>query len=190
VLDRTPDCVSHLILCGAYDRQNDFAAWGGVNVDTYSALARSNWRMASLALIEIMLGSSFDAVSQQWYFRLLQESVTPEMAARMFKLWWDAGVRDLLHKVRVPTLVVHYRNDRAIPFEAGRELAVGIPGARLVPLEGDAHLFYFGDTRPLRRAIAEFLGDPIEELDQPSADSAKSPSAPKAAQCVFRKEGE
>ena len=47
-----------------------------------------------------------------------------------------------------------------IPFEAGRELAAGIPGARFVPLEGDAHIFYFGDTRPLRRAIAEFLAIP------------------------------
>ena len=84
-------------------------------------------------------------------------------------------VRDLLPKVSVPTLVVHYRNDRMIPFEAGRELAAGIPGARFVPLEGDAHLFYFGDTRPLRRAIAEFLGDPIEEVGRPSSDSAKVP---------------
>ena len=77
-----------------------------------------------------------------------------------------------------------------MPFEAGRELAAGIPGARFVPLEGDAHLFYFGDTRPLRRAIAEFLGDPIEEAGRPPFDSAKVPSAPEAAQGVFRKEGE
>jgi hypothetical protein len=89
----------------------------------------------------------------------------------------------------VPTLVVHYRNDRFIPFEAGRELAAGIPGARFVPLEGDAHLFFFGDTKPLMRAIAEFLGDPIEEAGEPRPDAAKSPAAPEV-QGVFRKEGE
>src|SRR5262249_23007006 len=66
----------------------------------------------------------------------------------------------------------------------------GIPGARFVPLEGDAHLFYFGDTRPLRLAIAEFLGDPIEELVQSPLDSVKLRSAPKSAQGVFRREGE
>ena len=59
----------------------------------------------------------------------------------------EHGRARLAPKVSVPTLVVHYRNDRFIPFEAGRELAAGIPGARFVPLEGDAHLFYFGDTR-------------------------------------------
>jgi hypothetical protein len=57
-------------------------------------------------------------------------------------------------------------------------------------LEGDAHLFFFNDTRSLRRAIAEFLGDPIEEAGQPHTDAAKSPSAPDTPQGVFRKEGE
>jgi hypothetical protein len=90
----------------------------------------------------------------------------------------------------VPTLVAHYRDNRAIPFEAGRELAAGIPGARFVPLEGDAHAFYFGDTRPLLRAVAEFLGDPIEGDRRPPVDSAKSQSASEPQGGVFRREGE
>jgi hypothetical protein len=57
-------------------------------------------------------------------------------------------------------------------------------------LEGDAHLVFFNDTRPLLRAIAEFLGDPIEGAEQPSPDSAKIPSAPETAQGLFRREGE
>jgi hypothetical protein len=77
-----------------------------------------------------------------------------------------------------------------IPFEGGRELAAGVTGARLVPLEGDPHLFFFGDTRPLRSAIAEFLGDPVDEAERPSTDAAKVPSVPAAAQGVFSKEGE
>jgi hypothetical protein len=140
-------------------------------------------------MAETLLGNSFDAASQQFFLRTRQEGVTPEMVLQLFTLWWNMDVRDSLPKVSVPTLVVHYRNDRLIPFEAGRELAAGIPGARFVPLEGDAHLFYFGDTRPLLRAIAEFLGDPIEEMGQPRSDSAKFP-APETAQGIFRKEGE
>ena len=86
--------------------------------------------------------------------------------------------------------MVHYSDDQAIPFERGREIAAAIPGARFVPLEGDAHFFFFGDTRPLRRAIAEFLGDPIEEVGLPHPDSTKFPSAPEAAEGVFLREGE
>jgi hypothetical protein len=99
-------------------------------------------------------------------------------------------MRELLPKISLPTLVVHYRNNGSIPFEAGREMAAGIPGARFVPLEGDTHILYFGDTRPLRRAIAEFLGDPIEDGAPPPSDSSKVPSASEAVQGVFRREGE
>jgi len=48
-------------------------------------------------------------------------------------------VSELLPKVTVPTLVMHKRDDQVQPFEAGRELAVGIPGARFVALPGQNH---------------------------------------------------
>jgi pimeloyl-ACP methyl ester carboxylesterase len=186
-----PDHVSRLILSNAQARWHfDPASWGDVSLDAYRALVLSNSRMASLAMAERALGSSFYTSSRQWFFRFRQEAMAPEMATQVFALWWDTDVRDLLPKVGVPTLVVHYRSDRSIPFEAGRELAAGIPSARFVPLEGDAHLFFFNDTRPQLRAVAEFLGDPVEEFDQPPPDSAKSLAATEALQGVFRKEGE
>jgi pimeloyl-ACP methyl ester carboxylesterase len=187
-----PDRVSHLILCNAQARWHGAPGYlGGASEETFWALVRSNWRMAQLSLAEIMLGSVFDAPALQWYLRMQQEGVTPEVIHQLGVAHvYNMDVRDLLPRVRVPTLVVHYRNDRAIPFEAGRELAAGIPGARFVPLEGDAHYFYFSDTRPLRGAIAEFLGDPIEEAGRPAPGSGKFQPASEAAQGVFLKEGE
>jgi pimeloyl-ACP methyl ester carboxylesterase len=188
---KSPDGVSRLILSNAQARWHGVPAWGGAGQETFRALLLSNQRMFSLSLTETMLGSSLDAASQQWLIRRVQEGTTPEILEQLIVAQlFNMDVRDLLPKVRVPTLVVHYRNDRAIPFEAGRELAAGIPGARFVPLEGDAHYFYFGDTQPLRRAIAEFLGDPIEEVRQPHPDSSKFSSAPEAVPGIFSKEGE
>jgi TAP-like protein len=146
--------------------------------------------MYSLAFAEANLGSMFDASSLRWLRRICQEAVTPEMIEQTVAQAHNRDVRDLLPRVSVPTLVVHYRDDRLAPFEAGRELAAGIRGARFVPLEGDAHCFMFNDTRPLRRTIAEFLGDPVEDAGEPSPDSSKLPSAPEATRGVFRKEGE
>ena len=40
----------------------------------------------------------------------------------------------------MPTLVVHSRHDAAVPFEAGSELAAGIPGAKLVVLDSANHI--------------------------------------------------
>ncbi len=113
---RSPDRVSQLILCGAHDRSLSRA---GAITDTYRGLVLLNWRMASLAMVETMLGGSFDAASLQWYFRLLREGVTPEIFAQLITFWWNMDVRDLLLNVNVPKLVVHYRKDRYIPFEAG-----------------------------------------------------------------------
>ena len=44
-------------------------------------------------------------------------------------------VSALLPRVGAPTLVLHSRRDAAVPFDAGRELAAGIPGAKLVVLD-------------------------------------------------------
>ena len=35
---------------------------------------------------------------------------------------------------------MHVRDDRRVPIAAGRELAAGIPGARLVTLPGKNHI--------------------------------------------------
>jgi pimeloyl-ACP methyl ester carboxylesterase len=187
-----PDRVSHLILSNAQARWHGAPAyWGGVSREAFHAMMLSNWRMGAMAAAEGMLGREFDPSVLQWYLRVWGEGVTSEMINQVVDAHvYNMDVQDLLPKVRVPTLVVHYRNDRLIPFEAGRELAAGIPGARFVPLDGDAHVFFFNDTRPLLRAIAEFLGDPIEEVGRSGPDPAKSPSTHGAAQGIFRKEGE
>jgi hypothetical protein len=50
-----------------------------------------------------------------------------------------------------------------------------IPKARFVPLDGNIHIPFFGDSDSILRAIAEFLGDPVEAAQtrpshQPSAE--------------------
>jgi pimeloyl-ACP methyl ester carboxylesterase len=52
----------------------------------------------------------------------------------------QVDISDLLPQVRVPTLVLHARNDAAVPFDEGRRLAAGIPGARFVALESRSHV--------------------------------------------------
>jgi pimeloyl-ACP methyl ester carboxylesterase len=54
--------------------------------------------------------------------------------------------------VSAPTLVLHTREDARVPFEAGRRMAAGIPGARFVALQGRNHLFL--ESEP---AFGQFL---------------------------------
>ena len=57
----------------------------------------------------------------------------------------DIDVSELLPRVTVPTLVLHCRNEAVVPFEEGRRIAAGIPGARFVALEGHNHLVLESD---------------------------------------------
>jgi class 3 adenylate cyclase/pimeloyl-ACP methyl ester carboxylesterase len=83
------------------------------------------------------------------------------MSPRMALLSWQAvltqiDVRDILGNVRVPTLVLH-RRDEAVPVEYGRELAAKIPGARLVELDGVDHWPGAGDIKSITGEVEEFL---------------------------------
>jgi pimeloyl-ACP methyl ester carboxylesterase len=91
---------------------------------------------------------------------LQRVSTSPENAARLMKVLSEIDVTELLPQVRVPALVLHCRDDAAIPFDEGRRLAAGIRGARFVPLEGSNHLPLPGEPawERLIREIERFLG--------------------------------
>lgn len=79
-------------------------------------------------------------------------TVSPEVAARIVTATNDTDVTALLPRVRVPTLVMHARDDARVPFDAGRRMAAGIPGTRLVTLPGRNHLVPSRDGTGLRPA--------------------------------------
>jgi pimeloyl-ACP methyl ester carboxylesterase len=72
----------------------------------------------------------------------------------------DIDITDLLAKVTAKTLVMHVRGDLVNPFEAGRALAAGIPGARFVAFQGQNHLFLEKEQASQRffEEIKLFLG--------------------------------
>ena len=57
----------------------------------------------------------------------------------------------------MPTLVLHRADDRVVPAANGRQLAAGIPGARLVMLDGADHYLFSGEATPTLVAIEEFV---------------------------------
>jgi pimeloyl-ACP methyl ester carboxylesterase len=95
-----------------------------------------------------------------WFNELQRRATSPDCAARYFQVTNDIDVSDLLSKVRTPTLVLHLREDAAIPFSQGHEIAAGILGARFVPLRGRNHmpLEQDPDTPGILEEIRLFLG--------------------------------
>ena len=76
----------------------------------------------------------------RWFTDLQRITTSPENAARLREAVDEIDITDLLPLVKVPTLVLHCRNDAVQPFDEGRRLAAGIPGARFIALEGQNHV--------------------------------------------------
>jgi pimeloyl-ACP methyl ester carboxylesterase/DNA-binding CsgD family transcriptional regulator len=122
-------------------------------------MIRAHWGLGSDVLADIFLADA-DGQVKSHFSRIQREAAPAGLAADLLAQCYETRIDDLLSRVAVPTLVLHRRDDRAIPYRLGRELAAGIPGARLVSLPGRSHLPYAGDAAPVLRAILEFLGEP------------------------------
>jgi DNA-binding CsgD family transcriptional regulator len=124
--------------------------------DSIAAAVRSHWGLGSRLLADIFLGDT-NSVEQQRVARYQREATSPETAAVLLELTYRTNVQSQLDRVRAPTLVVHRRGDRAIPYQLGRELAAGIPTATLIPLDGNAHFPWAGDWSSVARALRSVL---------------------------------
>lgn len=76
-----------------------------------------------------------------------------------------------LEAIRVPTLIVHTKDDPLVSCEAAERAAGRIPGARLVRLETGGHLL-LGQTDVIQRELASFLSPRVEWVEDEEADSA------------------
>ena len=97
----------------------------------------------------------------RWMNELTRISISPQNAVRLQEALSNVDIRDRLPKVRVPTLVLHSRNDGRIPYRRGLELAHGIPNARLITLESNNHLLLEHEPEFSRfmEAIRAFLNE-------------------------------
>jgi len=65
--------------------------------------------------------------------------------------------RDMLHDIRVPTLVIVGRQDQGTPLAASEEIAAGIPGARLAIIEDCGHLSTIEQPQAVTALMRDWL---------------------------------
>jgi DNA-binding SARP family transcriptional activator/pimeloyl-ACP methyl ester carboxylesterase len=154
---RHPERVSHLILYGGYAK--GWRRRGDQHeIDTHEAmttLIREGWGKDNPAFRQLFTETFIPGASREqmaWFNNLQRETASPSNAGRLHKAFGDMDVSQLLDQVRVPTLVLHARNDAAVPFAQGKALASGIAGAHFIDLNSANHIL-LGDEP----AFAEFL---------------------------------
>ena len=162
------------MLYGAYA---DGAAIGSPQVrEAIITTVRSHWGLGSRLLADIFLGN-VDRAEQERFARYQRAATSAETAARMLELIYRTDVRAEVPLVQAPTLVVHRRSDRAIPYALGRELAAAIPDAVLVPLKGSAHFPWAGDVDSVVRALRSALDPDVTPAGPPEEPPAVMLSA-------------
>jgi pimeloyl-ACP methyl ester carboxylesterase/DNA-binding winged helix-turn-helix (wHTH) protein len=162
---RHPERVSQLVLYGGYARgrrrrgqQNEVD-----QADALVTLMRQGWGQENPVFRQIFTSLFIPrATAEQanWFNDLQRVTTSPENAVRIRRTLDEIDVVGLLPHVRVPTLVLHCRNDAVSPFEEGRRMAAGISGSRFVALEGNNHLILEHEpawTRLLDE-VTRFLG--------------------------------
>ena len=155
---RHAERVSHLILYGGFAIGRNKRARSAPEREEAAAmltLMRVGWGKENPAFRQLFTSQFMPGATKEqadWYNELQRITVSPEVAARFTEAVGETDVTALLPQVRVPTLVMHARDDARVPFDAGRRMAAAIPGAQFVTLEGCNHLFL--ETEP---AFGQFL---------------------------------
>lgn len=143
---RHPERVSHLILYGGYARGRWKLALSPQQreeTEMLLTLTKLGWGRSNPAFRQVFTSLFIpDATTEQmrWFNELQRMSTSPENAVKFLRAFYEIDVSHLASMVTAPTLVLHAREDGRIPFDAGRELAASIPGARFVTLEGKNHI--------------------------------------------------
>ena len=149
-----PERVERLVLYGSYPDGAEITAPGVA--DAILGAVRAHWGLGSRLLSDMFLGGAEPAEHER-FAQIQREAATAETAAALLGLVYRLDVTAHLPLVRSPALVVHRRDDRAVPFRLGREVAAAIPGATFIPLQGSAHFPWHGDVDSVVRACREAL---------------------------------
>ena len=99
-----------------------------------------------------------------WFLDMQRMTISAQNVVRLMRTLDQVDIAALLPDIRSPTLVLHARHDRRVPFEEGHRIAHSIPNAEFVPLESRNHVLLDGEAawRVFLREVRAFLGVPTD----------------------------
>jgi class 3 adenylate cyclase len=93
----------------------------------------------------------------EWWTRSIRRSASPVLMNILTGVRNRSDVRQILPTVKVPTLVMHRRGNKAFPVDLGRSIAEQVPTARFVELDGDDQFLFAGSQDDVLEEIEEFI---------------------------------
>ena len=152
-----PSRVSALVLYGSYARRTwapDYPyAQTAAERAVYTETLVTGWDWEADMR---MRNPTADVAMQRWWARRMRAGATPGTVRALMNMNDSVDVREVLPSVRVPTLVLHRRDDALFSADEAVYLAERIPGAELRILDGADH-FVAGDPEQLIAEIEPFV---------------------------------
>jgi pimeloyl-ACP methyl ester carboxylesterase len=155
-----PSRTSALVMHGSYARLTSAPDYPwGLTAEERSAFIDqgvSQWG-GPLGLDDRAPSMAHDERFRGWWARYLRLSASPAAFATLSRMNAQIDIRHVLPAIRVPTLILHSVQDRAMELGHSRYLANRIPGAKLIELGGPDHVPYLSDGDAVVDEIEEFL---------------------------------
>ena len=159
---RHPQNISHLVLFNT-SAYYDMVTTEPIR-DSMVSLYKNRFDFAMRGALNLMFPGASTAFTES-LIKMLVDNVTPDTYAQYWEKFSEFDVRNILPRIHTPTLVIH-RKGYFIPMQAGVELASLIHNARFVQLEEDQFEPARRGYASYERAILEFLGDPVTDIQE------------------------
>jgi pimeloyl-ACP methyl ester carboxylesterase/DNA-binding CsgD family transcriptional regulator len=129
----------------------------------FQGVAAENWEFFLRSLVP----ASLDSEESQAWVECGKQSTTYQDWLIRGRIASESNIDSELPLVRLPTLVLHPRDQALVVAEGTRKLAASIPGARLVMVNGG---YFWGDAAESIAAIGSFLAElPPQRKDSAAA---------------------
>jgi len=150
-----PERTQALVLYGAYGH---FPSWvlPAEKLAAFLEMVERDWGTGA-SLKAFAPGKLSDERFKRWWARFERLGASPSAVTALMRMNSEIDIRHILPAIRVPTLILHRKDDPRVSVEAGRYLGSAIPGAKYVELPGSDHVAWVGDVDRLTDEIEQFL---------------------------------
>jgi pimeloyl-ACP methyl ester carboxylesterase/DNA-binding CsgD family transcriptional regulator len=164
-----PDSVDRLVLYGAFARGEDIAT-ASARAMMLDVIA-GHWGLGSRLLADVFVPSATND-EREAFAQFQRQSATREQAVQSLAAAYALDATDHLAAVTVRTTVLHRKDDRAVPFALGVDVARRIRGSKFVELEGADHFAWRGDAAAVADATLRALGHHVPAKPVPPGRAA------------------
>ena len=70
----------------------------------------------------------------------------------------DTDLRKDLTKIKIPTLIMHGKQDKICSFDLAEQMKAGISDSQLIPFENSGHSLFLEETEKFNAALIKFAG--------------------------------